>query len=77
MSILQSIPGFSVEEAARIAREHYGLGVTARRLPSDRDQNFDLQTAAGERFVLKIANGQERREMLEAQQAALELLAVR
>lgn len=58
-----------------MARELYGLKATATPLPSDRDQNFRLTTAAGERYVLKIANGQERRAMLEAQQAALEHLA--
>ena len=38
-----------------------------RTLPSERDQNFLLLAAAGERFVLKIANAAEERGMLETQ----------
>ncbi len=43
------------------------LTVSAKTLPSERDQNFLLSTASGERFVLKIANAGEERGMLETQ----------
>jgi Ser/Thr protein kinase RdoA (MazF antagonist) len=44
-------------------------------LPSERDQNFLLETRAGQRFVLKIANATESPALLEAQNAALERMA--
>ena len=64
-------PRFSTDSAARIARQLYGIDATALSLTSERDQNFLLTTAAGERRILKIANALERPELLEAQQAAM------
>ena len=75
MSILDHTPRFSLDDGARIAREDFGMDGQAAQLPSDRDQNFSLTAASGERAVLKIANGLEAREILEAQQEALRLLA--
>jgi 4-aminobutyrate aminotransferase-like enzyme/Ser/Thr protein kinase RdoA (MazF antagonist) len=68
-------PRFDVGEAARIARDIYGIDVTAEPLPSERDQNFLLIDASAERRVLKIANAAERQDLLEAQQAAMAHLA--
>jgi Ser/Thr protein kinase RdoA (MazF antagonist) len=75
MSILDHTPKFTTDEASQLARELFGLDGQADRLPSDRDQNFSLTTATGERAVLKIANGLEERTLLEAQQRALVHLA--
>jgi Ser/Thr protein kinase RdoA (MazF antagonist) len=72
MSLLQQSPRFDLAGATRLARDIYGLEATASPLPSERDQNFLLIAAAGERFVLKIANASENRAMLEAQNAAME-----
>ena len=58
--------------ASEIGSEIYGITATAAPLPSERDQNFLLLTSAGERFVLKIANACEKREFLEAQNAAMD-----
>jgi len=44
-------------------------------LPSERDRNFLLSTRDGEKFVLKIANVREKREVLEAQNAMMTHLA--
>ena len=71
MSLLRQSPRFDVSQAQHLARDAYGLEVTASPLPSERDQNFLLTTAAGERYVLKIANASEERAMLEAQNAAM------
>jgi 4-aminobutyrate aminotransferase-like enzyme/Ser/Thr protein kinase RdoA (MazF antagonist) len=57
--------------AAQLAREIYGLTATAAPLPSERDQNFLVATASGERFVLKLANPAEEPRFLEAQNAAM------
>src|SRR5436309_15246388 len=76
MALLQQAPRLTLEAAADVARELYGLVASASPLPSERDQNF-LIAAAAERFVLKVANATEDREMLEAQNAAIAHLADR
>ena len=69
--MVNDAPRFDAASAARIARQLYGIDAAALPLPSERDQNFLLTTAAGERRILKIANALERPELLEAQQAAM------
>src|SRR5687768_8307389 len=76
MQLLRHTPVFDVEFASRIAEELFGVRARASVLPSERDQNF-LLDAAGERFVLKIANAMESRVLLEAQNAVLEHLGTR
>ena len=76
MSLLDQAPQLAVDDAVRLARELYGLDGRARPLPSERDQNFLLDSAAG-RFVLKLANGSETRDLLDAQNAALEHVGAR
>lgn len=76
MQLLSHTPVFDVESASRIAKELFGVCARASVLPSERDQNF-LLDAAGERFVLKIANATESRAFLEAQNAVLEHLGTR
>ncbi|AHG88068.1 aminotransferase class-III [Gemmatirosa kalamazoonensis] len=73
--MLDHVPRFTTDAAARIARELYDLDATATPLPSERDQNFLLTTPDGPRAVLKIANAREDRAMLDAQQQALAHLA--
>jgi len=75
MSLLKHSPRFSASEASQLAQELYGLCSTAAPLPSERDQNFLLQTESGGSFVLKIANALEGRDLLEAQHQALTHLA--
>jgi 4-aminobutyrate aminotransferase-like enzyme/Ser/Thr protein kinase RdoA (MazF antagonist) len=75
MSLLQQAPRFGPSAAVELARERYGLDASATPLPSERDQNFLLETPRGDRFVLKIANATESPSFLDAQQAALEHLA--
>ncbi len=83
MSFLQQAPQLSVAEAERLARDVYGLAASASPLPSERDQNFLLESTLGTgglgtgRFVLKIANATEDRAMLEAQNAAMAHVAAR
>jgi len=77
MSIVEHAPAFDLETARKIAKDLYGIDATATCLPSERDQNFLLQTASGERFVLKLANATEERSMLEAQNAAMAHLSSR
>lgn len=77
MSLLREAPHFDAPAASAIARESYGLEASAAPLPSERDQNFLLRTAAGERFVLKIANATESPAFLDGQRAVLEHLGAR
>lgn len=70
-------PRFASDEAAQIARQVFGLNAQVAPLPSERDQNFLLNTLGGSRFVLKIANSDEDRAELEFQNAALRQVALR
>jgi 4-aminobutyrate aminotransferase-like enzyme/Ser/Thr protein kinase RdoA (MazF antagonist) len=75
MLLLEHTPTFSCDDAKALARQHYGLHAAATALPSERDQNFLLQTDRNEKFVLKIANALEDRNFLAAQNEALKHLA--
>ena len=72
-----SAPSFDAESAAAIVAEHFGVHGSARQLPSERDQNFLITNSAGQKFVLKIANALEDRELLDAQNAVLKHLEPR
>ena len=41
-SIVQHAPRFTEHDAIRIAKDLFALDVTAKLLPSERDQNFRL-----------------------------------
>src|SRR4051812_37591707 len=71
MDVLQHAPMLSAADAADVAERLFGVVAEASPLPSERDQNFALRTAAGDRFVLKVANAADDRLLLEAQNAAL------
>src|ERR1051326_9538822 len=60
--------------AQAIAEKYFGIQASASELPSERDQNFLLVARGGEKFVLKIANVREEREVLEAQDAMMKHL---
>lgn len=77
MTILAHTPTLSAQTAVRLAQERYGRTATAVPLPSERDQNFLLETTEGERCVLKIANGLEEEALLRAQQQAMDRVAAR
>lgn len=72
--VLEKAPRFTIRQATNIAADLYGLNVTAETLPSERDQNFLLRDASGNQFVLKIANSEESREMLDLQNSLIEFL---
>ena len=75
MSILDHAPAFNLNDATQLAQTLYNLNVSAKSLPSERDQNFLMQAENGERFVLKIANSTEERAMLDAQNQVMEHVA--
>jgi 4-aminobutyrate aminotransferase-like enzyme/Ser/Thr protein kinase RdoA (MazF antagonist) len=71
MSLLEHKPCFGQEEAVHWVWELYGIRGKATPMPSERDQNFLLKAETGKRFVLKIANALEDRDLLEAQNQAM------
>jgi 4-aminobutyrate aminotransferase-like enzyme/Ser/Thr protein kinase RdoA (MazF antagonist) len=74
---VHTAPRIPATDAVDLARQVYALEVTATELPSERDQNFLVRNAAGERFVLKLANREEDRQVLEFQNQAWSHLAAK
>src|SRR3989440_3101387 len=72
---LQKAPRILRDEAPQIAKQLYDLKASASPLPSERDQNFLLQTERGERFVLKIANAGEDYDFLDLQNRLIRFLS--
>ncbi|MDH3691637.1 MAG: aminotransferase class III-fold pyridoxal phosphate-dependent enzyme, partial [Gammaproteobacteria bacterium] len=68
-------PQFSVEHAERIAKQIFGMSACAYPLPSERDQNFQLQCEDERVYVLKIANPAEDPAVLDFQIKALQHIA--
>src|SRR5712692_3916293 len=61
-------------EAAGLTRELYGLAVSARALPGEYDDNFQLTTSDGHAFVLKVMHPARERSFIDLQcQAMLHL----
>ena len=76
MSVFDSPkPAFTTEEARRLLASDYGIDGTLRELVSERDQNF-LVEAAGQRYVLKIANAAESDSFLALQNAVMKHVAL-
>ncbi len=65
----------SAEEAARLARDLYGLVVTAKSLPGEYDDNFYLVAADGAQYVLKVMHPARERAFIDLQCQALQHLA--
>src|SRR4051794_23868678 len=68
-------PEISAADAARIAREQFGLVADAEPLGSNQDRNFALTGPDGARRLLKIANAGTSVAELEAQSLATRLVA--
>jgi len=74
---VQKAPRISPDDAVRIALEQYDVAGSAFTLPSERDQNFVLQTNSGQKFVLKIANADEQYDFLNLQNELIQFLATK
>ncbi len=64
-------------EAVRLARELYGLDVSARALPGEYDDNFQLKATDGRAYVLKVMHPARERSFIDLQCQALRHLAQR
>jgi Ser/Thr protein kinase RdoA (MazF antagonist) len=67
MHLLKHAPRLKVESAATLVEHLYGIRAQLTPLPSERDQNFLLESESGQKFVLKIANALEEPAFLDAQ----------
>lgn len=78
MSLLELTPELCPTEVVRLAKEQFDLAVTvSRSLPGERDQNFLVADAQQQSWVLKICNGGEQPEFLQAQERLMRHLARR
>jgi 4-aminobutyrate aminotransferase-like enzyme len=65
-------PAFGEETARQILRENFGVESTSLKpLAGERDQNFRVEVADGQRFLFKISNPADDRPVLDMQAAAL------
>jgi 4-aminobutyrate aminotransferase-like enzyme/Ser/Thr protein kinase RdoA (MazF antagonist) len=64
-------PAFSDEAARQVLRDGFGVTGSLTALAGERDQNFRVDTAGGERFLFKISNPADTRPVLDMQAAAL------
>src|SRR5580698_3408780 len=65
-------PAFGEQAAGQILREGFGVESSSlTRLAGERDQNFRVDTDAGQRFLFKISNPADDRPILAMQAAAL------
>lgn len=65
-------PDVTVADAVSIARDHYGIEVTATELGSNQDRNFLLMGPDGERSVLRVDNPASGDDARDAQHRALD-----
>jgi 4-aminobutyrate aminotransferase-like enzyme/Ser/Thr protein kinase RdoA (MazF antagonist) len=73
--LLDQSPRFTLSDAERLARDHFGVAGRASALPSERDQNFLIESGDGAGIVLKIANAVEDAAVLDAQRAVIDHLS--
>jgi 4-aminobutyrate aminotransferase-like enzyme len=64
-------PAFGDEAARQILREGFGVTGSLTALAGERDQNFRVDAADGQRFLFKISNPADTRPILDMQTAAL------
>ena len=64
-------PAFGDGAARRILHDGFGMTGSLTALAGERDQNFRVDTADGQRFLFKISNPADTRPVLDMQTAAL------
>lgn len=64
-------PRFTAEQAARIARDLFGIEGAPRLLYGERDQNFHLAVPDGQDVLLKIVDPRETADVIDLQISAL------
>lgn len=74
MEDVRNKPAFSLDDAVRIASQHFGITGVASPLPGELDQNFRI-TGESESYVIKIANPDSDLRVLEFENTAIQLAA--
>ncbi len=74
-SLRDSRPIIDVAVAAQLARGLFAKDGNVLELPSERDRNFRITDSDGARWVLKIAQADEERRLIELQNSVLQHLA--
>lgn len=69
--VAAAVSSTPLDEVVRIVRDRYGLVAAARRLSSERDENFALSTDDGRAYLLKLSNAAEDRQVTDFQTQAL------
>lgn len=69
--IITSPPAIDASRVLEIAESNFGKNGTASDLGGERDQNFRIDTTEGDRFVLKIFNRADGREVLDLRTQAI------
>ena len=72
MEDIRNKPSFTLDDAASIAGEHFGIFGVATALPGERDQNFKITAKVGE-FVIKISNPDASVNVLALENAAIQI----
>jgi 4-aminobutyrate aminotransferase-like enzyme/Ser/Thr protein kinase RdoA (MazF antagonist) len=62
---IQDLPNIDEAEALAAVRKHYALEGTLSPLSGDRDRNFLVETAEGERYVVKATSPDEPQDILD------------
>lgn len=70
-TMLASQSRVSVEDAERIAAEHFNKRSRAVALTGERDENFQIISDDGARYVLKIAHPADRLDLIDLSTAAM------
>ncbi|MDX1494033.1 MAG: aminotransferase class III-fold pyridoxal phosphate-dependent enzyme [Longimicrobiales bacterium] len=71
---IQSRAEIDTADVLQGVREHYDLDGQLTPLPGDRDRNFLLETAEGERYTVKVSSPDESDEILEIEADLMEHL---
>lgn len=69
------VPTLTPDDSRALASRLFGVTATATPLPSERDQNVMLSQADGTQLVLKVANANESRAVIEGECAVMQHLA--
>jgi len=68
-------PNFDATSAEKIATDEFGKSGTATELGGERDQNFKIDTEAGDAFLLKISSPADDESVLDLQTQAIQHIA--
>ena len=71
MSSINYRPALSLGDAEIISQDYFGITGEIKKLPSERDQNFQIASKESGKLVLKISNAAENLDLLRAQNEAL------